>query len=47
VAESGFNSMPSSTVMPALCFFPYPVTQTGWIWPVGLALCAALFWLRD
>lgn len=31
----------------ALCFFPYLVTQTGWMWAVGLALCAALFWARE
>ena len=30
-----------------LCFYPYLVTQTAWMWAVGLALCAALFWARD
>jgi hypothetical protein len=31
----------------ALCFFPYLVTQTAWMWATGLALCAALIWARD
>jgi len=31
----------------ALCFYPYVVSHTGWMWAVGLALCAGLFWARD
>ena len=31
----------------ALCFYPYLVTQTGWMWAVGLALCAGLVWPRE
>ena len=30
-----------------LCFYPYLVTQTGWMWAVGLALCGALVWVRE
>ena len=31
----------------ALCFFPYLVTETGWMWAVGGTLCAGLVWWRE